>query len=163
MIVGFDVPQRVVHDSLFVARYLLLLVGPIGEFDFVREKVATGHGVPQAEFGTQSFQAFARLLVPLVTLVDLDIPVIVRIACIARNAITRHFLLEVDVGNGRADVMGVKRLFGVDVPDLDFGARGNVGDVMIIPVGVGIAVCSCVDDAPIVIVISVGIERDLLL
>ena len=35
MLVGFDVPQGVRHHSILVACYLLLLVGPVWQLDFV--------------------------------------------------------------------------------------------------------------------------------
>ena len=46
---SLDVPQRVGLDSILVARDLLLLETPLGEFHLVREEVAARIEVPKLE------------------------------------------------------------------------------------------------------------------
>ena len=46
--------------------------------------------------------------------------------------------------------------------NLDAGSRGDIGDIMVVPVGVGIAICGSIHDAPFVVVVPVGVKGDLL-
>lgn len=163
MEVGLDIPQRVREDSLLVARHFLLLKGPLGKLDFVREQVAAGHGMPEAEVSAQSPETLARLLVALVTLVDLHDPVVVGVTSIARDTVARHLLLEVDIRDRGTDVVRVEGLVGRDMPELDASAAGDVRDVVIGPVGVRVAICGRIDDAPVVVGVAVRVEGDLLL
>ena len=147
---------------MFVACYFLLLPTPLGELDFVREQVTTCHDVPKTELSAQCTKALRGLLVAFVTLVDFYDPIVVRIPSIPRNTISGHFLLEVDVGNRRANVMGMKRLVGLHMTNLDALSGGDECDVVVDPASVRVAIGCSVYDAPFVVVVSMRIERDLL-
>lgn len=161
--VGLDVPQRVHEHGLLVARHFLLFKSPVRKLDLVREQVTAGLRVPQAEVSAQSPKTFARLLVALVTLDNFHDPIIVGVSSISRDAITGHFLLEVDVGHGRTDVMRMEGFLRLNVPDLNACARSDVVNIVVGPVSVRITISRCIHDAPIVVGVTVRIESYLLL
>lgn len=94
--VGLNVPQRVLPCRVLVARDLLislvqgrfskadllLFETPVGQFDLVREEVASRHDVSQPELGAQSSQAVLGLSIPLPSGLrrDLDDKVVVCIS-----------------------------------------------------------------------------------
>ena len=126
------------------------------------EQIAAGVDVSQAEMRPESAEAFARFLVALAPFVDLYEPVVVGITGIARDTISRNFLLEVNVGDWRTNVMRVKRFVSLDVAELDAHSRCDVRDVVVVPVGIGITVRGRVHDPPIVVIVSMRVERNLL-
>ena len=72
MVRRLDVPQRVGHDRVLVARHLLLLVRPVWQLDLVREQVAPGERVTEAAVRLERLEAPPRLGVARVALDDLD-------------------------------------------------------------------------------------------
>lgn len=83
MLVGFDVPQRIIPDGVLVARHLLLLEPPFGKLDFVGKQVAASHDVAQTKVASKRAKAFASE--PFVTSAsgvrrDLDEKVVIGVA-----------------------------------------------------------------------------------
>ena len=140
-----------------------MFVGPIRQFDFVREEIAARLCVSEPELGAKGLKPFSRFLVPPVALVNFDIPVVVRIAYITRDAVSRYLLLEVDIRDRRAVVVRVEVLLGGGVAQLDAGSRSEVGDRLGEPVSGWVSVLRRVEEEPVIVVVSVRVERDLLL
>lgn len=53
------------------------------------------------------------------TLLNLDKPVVVRVAHEPSHAICGHLVLEVNVRDGRAEVVRMESFVGLDMPQLD--------------------------------------------
>ncbi len=101
---------------MLVASDFLLLKRPLWELDLVGEQIAARHGMLEPELRPERPDALRRLPIAPVTLVDLDNPVVVRVPRVARDAIAGDFVLKLDVGHRRADVVRVQRLLGLNVP-----------------------------------------------
>lgn len=162
MLSGFDEPDRVWLHRLLVTRYLLLFKGPVRQLDFVREQITPCHRMPQSEVRPEGSQALRRLAVTLVALVDLHNPVVVRITRVVRHAIARYLLLEVDIRDRRTLVMRVQVLVRRDVLQLDLHARLDVREGLGLPVMVWVAITGRIQDSPVVVVVTVWVEGDLL-
>lgn len=160
---GLNVPKRVGHDCLLVASNFLLLERPFRELDLVGEQVAARHGVLQPELRPERSDALRRLPIAPVTLVDLDNPVVVRVTRVAGDAVARDFILELDVGDGRANIVRVQRLLSLNVPELDASTFGDVGDAVVLPGGVRVSGRGSVNDAPVVVRVTVRVQGNLLL
>jgi len=98
-------PQRVSHNRVFVACHLLLLPPPLRQLDLVRKKITSSQRVSQPKMCTQRPQAFGRLLVPPITFHNFKIPIIIGVTCEAGHTIRAHFVLEIDVRDGRPDIV----------------------------------------------------------
>ena len=96
----------------------------------MREQVAPGERVTEAEVRLERLEAPPRLGVARVALDDLDDPVVVRVAREVGHPVRGHLLLEVHVGDGWAEVVRVQGLVGRDVSELDASSASNVGDVL---------------------------------
>lgn len=94
---------------------------------------------------------------------DLDNPIVVRITRVAGDAVARDFILELDVRDRRADIVRVQRLLGLDVPELDASTLGDVGDAVVLPGGVRVPRRGSVNDAPVVVRVTMRVQGDLLL
>lgn len=116
----------------------------------------------QPEVRSHSLQPLARLPVAPVTLLDHDDPVIIDVARKARHAVPRYLVLEFDVRHGRTDVVRVEGLVGEDVSELD--ARTVLDELhgLVFIVVLGISVDGSIEDTPEIVVVSVGVEGDLL-
>ena len=116
--------------------------------------------MPQPKNRPQRPESLGRLLVPLVSALNLQEPVVVAVPDEIALAVRRYFVLEVNVRNGRAVVVGVKMLVGGNV--LEPYAR-EVGDVLQwlrCPVKVGTG--RSIGDGPVVIGVTVRVECNLL-
>jgi hypothetical protein len=71
--------------------------------------------------------------------------------------------LEIDIRDGRADVVRVQVFAGDDVLKLDPGGVLDKPDGLVLPVQIWVALFGGVDDAPVVVVVAMGVESDLLL
>lgn len=101
----FNVPERVQFHSILVARHFLLFKSPLRQFDLMGEKVTAGHIMSQTKLSPQGSKTLARLPVASVTVIDLDNPVVVRVAGKVWDAISGHFILEIDFGHWRTVIM----------------------------------------------------------
>lgn len=94
---SFNEPQRIGFHGILVTCNLLLLKAPFGELHFVRKKITTGQSMAQPERRPQSPQTLGRLPIPLVTMLNFDIPVVVGVAHEAGQTVCGYLVLEVDV------------------------------------------------------------------
>lgn len=77
--------------------------------------------------------------------------------------VARDFILEIDFTDWRPDIVRVQPLVGRDVLQADFGTLEDLFKGKLVPgVGRGRIGFGTVDDAPVVVVVSVRIEGDLL-
>jgi hypothetical protein len=116
----------------------------------------------QLELRPQRPQSLTRLLIPLITLLDLNDPIIIPIALEARHPICRNFVLKVNIRNGWTEVMRVQMFLGGDMLKPDPHGRFNVLYRLIFPVGIIAVLHSRIDDAPVVVGIAMGVQGDLL-
>ena len=105
MIRRLDKPQRIRPGRVLITCHLLLLKSPIGQLDLVREQVTPRQGMPQPKNRPQRPQPLRRLLVPLVSALNLHKPVVVGVTDETAVAVRRHFVLEINVRNGWAVVV----------------------------------------------------------
>ena len=132
MRVGLDVPQAVVERRVFVAGDLLLLEAPVGQLDLVREEVAAGEKVTEADVRAQREDVLPRpARLRLRELNDKDVVSggsareksvrqlpgtqdekegTARVALKAVKAVARDLVLEVDLADRRPDVVRVDTL-----------------------------------------------------
>ena len=103
MIRRLDKPQRIRPGRILITRHLLLLKPLVGQLDLVREQITSRQGMPQPKNRPQRPQPLRRLLVPLVSALNLHKPVVVGVTDAV--AVRRHFILEINVRNGRAVVV----------------------------------------------------------
>lgn len=103
------------------------------------------------------------MAIPTGSMLDLDYPIVVRIALEPFVTIGRHLILEVNIRNRRADIMRVKVFERRDVFQSNcrsifdvFDWVGSVGWI------VGLLLKGATDP-PVVIVVIVRVEGDLLL
>lgn len=164
MLVRLDIPQRVLATRVLVARNFLLLEPPLGQFHLVTEQVTPRQHVAEAEPRPQRLEVGLGVLAPIgrLELIDLEDPVVVRVAFEAFEPVARNFVLVVDFADGRADVVRVQLLVRRRVMEYErlpvFDRRRgrvrlDVGDV-----GIG----SRVQDEPDVVVVAVRVQRNLL-
>jgi hypothetical protein len=71
--------------------------------------------------------------------------------------------LEIDIRDGRADVVRVQVFAGDDMLELDPGGVLDEPDGLVLPVQIGVALLGGVDNPPVVVVVAMGVESDLLL
>lgn len=178
--VGLDVPERVGHGGILVARNLLLSKTPIWQSDLVGEEIASGQSVSQAEVSAQRTNSSRRETVGLVTLYNLDMEVVVGITAKALKAICSHFILVVAFGDGRTVcVVTVKTLVGSGVDETNLDAVCEVADgvlveacdlvlrsqrvTLVVQLGGGIFGSWSFDNDPDIVVVQVRVEGDLLL
>lgn len=62
----------------------------------------------QSERRPEGSESFAGVSITAVTMLDLNEPIIVAIPFEPGHPVARNFILEVNVGNGRADIMGME-------------------------------------------------------
>ena len=105
VVVGLDLPQRIGQNSLLVASHLLLLETPLRKLDLVRKQVAASHDVPEPELGSEGPETLARFLVTFIPFVDFDDPIVIRVSRVAGDTVPGDLLLEVDIGDRRADIV----------------------------------------------------------
>ena len=169
--VVLDVPKRVRQRAAPGAGDLLLLRGPLGQLDLVREEDAARHDVHQLELGLDRTHALLGDLSDRVLLDDVDPEQVVGIALEALVAVGRDLVLPVNLGHGSTDVVRVEAAVRVrvvepdDVPVLDelrLG-KGVPGGGAVDLFAVGAERLGLVLDLPVVVVILVGVEGDLLL
>ena len=116
--------------------------------------------MPQPELGPQRPQPFLGLLISPVTVLYLDKPVVVGVTSESVHSVRRHLVLKFDIGDWWTDVVRVEMLMSCDVAQLDAHPRcymrqgGRLIKERIL--------CGTVDNDPVVIVVSVRIEGDLL-
>lgn len=161
---ALDVPKGVRLHSIFIASHLLLLVAPLGKFHFVREEIASLQGVLKPEVRAESPKTLPALHIFARALFYFYNPVIVRVAVEIWGAIRGHLVLEVYLGNGRADIMRMETLVRGEVVKTDCHLRLDVAHGRCSPVEVWVVrERSPVLNAPHVITITMGIESNLLL
>jgi hypothetical protein len=166
MRVGLRVPDRVRSTRVFVTSHLLLIEPPIRQLDLVREQIAPSQSMSQPELGPQRPQTLhGRLVLPIRVLpIELYEEVIVRVTFETFEPVSRHLVLVIDFGHGRSDVVRVELLVRHDVvePDLhpvrDY-RRWSLGLV----IRDGFLGHCIVEDVPIVVLVLVRVEGDLLL
>lgn len=166
MLIGLNVPQRVFPSRVLVTSHLLLFVTPVRQFDFVREQVASRQSVPQPKLAAESLEPVFSLLIILSScaLGDFHNEIIIGITSKAGETVARNFILEINLADRRSNVVGVKALFGRDMLETNFGAGENIFKGKFVPGIRGRSVGGrSVNDSPNVVVISVGVESDLLL
>jgi hypothetical protein len=147
---------------ILVASYLLLLETPVGELDLVREEVTPGEEMPQLELGPERLNLLLRDPSVALGLVDLDNPMVVRVAVEPFEPIRRDFVLVVDFGDRSADVVRVELLVSGGVVEDESGAVENGRDGYVV-FGVGdVRVDGRVLDEPEVVVVAVRVQGDLL-
>lgn len=71
-------------------------------------------------------ESLKRLRVTFIPFLDLDDPIIVRVAREAGHTISRDFILEVDVGDGRSKVVRVEVFACSKVKEFDSHVGANV-------------------------------------
>lgn len=174
--VGLDVPQTVGLDRVLVARNLLLLEAPLGEFDLttnqdqstfrgragychylVREQITPLQRMPQPENRPNCPKPSPGGLILTIPILDLHDPIIVCVTNKTGEPITRHLILEIDIADGRTDVMGVQALERRDVFQADLHVVGDPGDGLGGVVVVRGAFDVGVREPPGVIVVSVRV------
>jgi hypothetical protein len=89
-----------------------LLETPFWELDLVREEVASLHLMAQSELGRECLQPLPRVPIPAIAILNLDDPIVVGIPREALKTIRADFVLEIDIGDGWSDVVGVKAFCG---------------------------------------------------
>ena len=163
MYVGFDDPQRVGFDGVLVASDLLLLETPRGKLDLVREEIAPSQCMPKPEHRAQSPETLGRLRVTPVASLDLHDPVVVRVPRKIRHTVRRHLVLEIDLGDWGTEVVRVETLLGRKMAKLDARAVFDVVQaVKRFPVLPWNAFLGRIGDAPVVVLVSMGVKGNLL-
>jgi len=84
---SLDKPQRVGLDGVFVTRDFLLFETPLGEFDLVREEIATSQRMAQPKRRPQCPQLLGRFLVTFISMLDFHEPVVVCVSSKSWHAI----------------------------------------------------------------------------
>jgi hypothetical protein len=80
-----------------------------------------------------------------------------------REPIARHLILEVYLANWRAEIMRVQPLLSRDMFQPDLASCNNVLEWQIFPgIAGGLVDAGAVGDAPIVVVVPMRVESDLL-
>jgi hypothetical protein len=162
MCARFYEPQRVSHDSVFVTCYLLLLPSPLRQLDLMREKITPSQCVSQSEVSPQCPQALSRFLIPLIALRNFQIPIIVGITYEAGHTICAHFVLKINVGDGRSDIVRVKRFVRLNMTQFNAHMRFQQLQRLRLPVGLVATISGCVQNPPEVVCVAVRIQCDLL-
>lgn len=166
MLVGFNVPQRVLPSRVLVTSHLLLLVTPVRQFDFMREQVTSRQSVSQPKLASEGLEPVFSLLIILssCTLGDFHNEIVIGITSKAGETVARNFILKVNLADRRSDIVRVKTLLGRDMFETDLGAGENIFKGKFVPGVRGRSVGGrSVNDSPDVVVVSVGVESDLLL
>jgi hypothetical protein len=100
-----DKPQRIRADGILIACDLLLFKAPLRQLDFMRKQIAPRKLVSQSELGPQGFETLEALTIAFLAVFNLDDKVVVRVALKARETVARDFILEINLGHGRAMVV----------------------------------------------------------
>ena len=159
-----DIPQRIRLDRILITRHLLLLKAPLRELHLMRKQITPRQRMPQPKLGPQrpNLPPTQPIPPPHIPPLNLHDPVVVRVPDEPGHAVRGDLVLEVHVGDGRADVVRVEALLRGDVLELDahVGVDGleRGGGV----VEGGVPVERGVDDEPVVVVVDVRVEGYLL-
>ena len=103
------------------------------------EEVTASHGMSQPEDSTQGAQSLGGFLVVLVTVFDLDKPIVVRIPDVTYHPISRNLILEIDIRDGWPIIMRVEVLVCSGVPQSDFHPSGDILEGLIGPFCLGMS------------------------
>ena len=163
MLTRLNKPQRIILYRILITRHLLLLKAPLRQLDLVRKEIAPLQRMPQPKLRPQRPHPLLALLVPPIPLGNLDDPVIVRISNEALESIRRDLVLEIHLGHRRAVVVRVQVLLRRGVPELDALSVREVNQRVLFVVLGGVPIRRRVQQDPVVIVVSVRVQRDLLL
>lgn len=118
--------------------------------------------MPQPELGPQRPNAFITLLVPLITIIYLNRPIIIRVPVESFKAIGGHFVLEILFGDWRTEIVRVETFLSGDMFEAEFHPGRYVLEWGVGPVEFGHAFFGDVCETEIVVGISVRVEGDLL-
>ena len=113
-----DILQQIRPNRILITCHLLLLKPPVGILDLVREQITSCQCMPQPKNRPQRARSLSRLVVPLVSALDLHEPGVVGVASEAAFVVHRNFVLEINVRNGRAVVERVEAPVSGDVLEL---------------------------------------------
>lgn len=163
MDVRLNIPDRIRPNSIFITRHFLLLEPPLRQLNLVRKQITPRKLMPQPKLRLQRPQPLHGSHVHPISILNFYDPVVIRVACEARKAISGHFVLEIDVGDGCADVVRVEAFCGGDVFEADDGAGCYPDGVGVGPVEIVGAFGGDVEDPPVVVTVAMWVERDLLL
>jgi len=93
---------------------------------------------------------------------DLDKPIVICIPDKARHPVTGNLILEINIRDRWPEVVRVEALVRDDVSQSDFHSGGDILKGFVCPFGLWVTTFLSCDDAPIIIGIAVGVQRDLL-
>lgn len=157
MIARLNHPQRVRLHGILITRHLLLLISPLRQLNLMRKQITPRQHMPQPKLCPQRLQRFRPAI-------ELNDPIVIRVAYEARHTVRGDLVLEFNLGYGRTEVVRVQVLFGGEVAELEASAVGDESKgVERLPVVEGVALFGTVKDAPFVVLVDVGVESDLLL
>lgn len=171
VLVALNIPERVGESATTGTGDFLLLRGPLGKLDLVREEHATRHNVNELELSLDGADALLSQGTSGLGLDDLDTEVVVSISFKALISVGRNLVLPVGLGNGRTDIVRMKTTMGVGVIETkDRTVLDKKGGLEVVPgtctvdgLTVHVKGLRLVLQQPIVIVVLVGVEGDLLL
>jgi hypothetical protein len=162
MSVRLDEPHRVEYLGILVTRHLLLLEPPLRQLDFMTEQVAARVYVLQSELGPERAQAFLRLAPAGLVGQYLDLEQVVCVPVKVLEAVRRDFVLVVVFRDWWTDVVRVQLLATDCVCESDLHLVRDVLDWWFEKFFDGVVGDHRVQDEPVVVLVSVGVERNLL-
>ena len=102
--------------------------------------------------------------IPLVAFLYFDNPIVIRIACKTSHSVCRDLVLKVNFRDWRTEVVRMQVLLSGNVPEFDACPVFDVKQFRIVhPVRFRVVIVGRIDDTPVIVLIDMRIQRDLLL
>lgn len=161
--IGLNKPKRVRLHSVLVTRHLLLLVPPLRQLDLVGEQITPLQRMLQPKQRPQRSHPLPTLLVPLIALINLHNPIIIGVPNEVLQPVARHLVLEIHIRHWRAEIVRVQVPLGRDVPKPNARSTRQIREIPVLPVEPWVSLRSRVEDRPVVVMIPMRVQRDLLL
>ena len=98
----------------------------------------------------------------LVLSINHDHPIVVNVAWESSQTVCRNLVLEVDIGDGRTDIVRMESLVGGNMAQLNARSILDILEGFRFVFVLGVAVRGSIENTPYIILIPVWVEGDLL-